>query len=107
MKLTKSIQNEIYNNKLIITKADKGKTLIILNEEEYKQKVGNFIHKNQFTRINKDPTQQYQKIIKQTLIQNTNTIQKEHRWKYTNMNPTALTLHATVKLHKNITPLDP
>jgi hypothetical protein len=106
-KLIKNIQNKIYNNKLIITKAVKGKTLITLTEEEYKQKVRNFIHNNQFTRINKDPNQQHQTIIKQTLKQNTNTVQKEHRWKYTNMNPSAPTLHATVKLHKHNTPIRP
>jgi hypothetical protein len=37
-KLIRNIQEKIRNNKLIITKADKGKTLIILTEEEFKQK---------------------------------------------------------------------
>jgi hypothetical protein len=106
-KTIRNIQDKIRNNKLTITKADKGKTLSILTEEEYKQKVKNFIHNNQFTRINKDPTQQYQKIIKQTLRQCNNIIQKEHTWKYTNMNPSAPNLHATIKLHKHNTPIRP
>jgi hypothetical protein len=57
--------------------------------------------------INKDPTQQYQKIIKQTLNQCNNIIQKEHKWKYINMNTTAPNLHATIKLHKQNTPIRP
>jgi hypothetical protein len=56
--------------------------------------------------INKDPTQQYQKIIKQTLNQ-CNIIKKEHRWKYTNMNLTAPNLHATIKVNKQNTPIRP
>jgi hypothetical protein len=36
-----------------------------------------------------------------------NIIQKENTWKYTNMNPTAPTLHATVKLHKENKPIRP
>jgi hypothetical protein len=51
--------------------------------------------------------QQYKKITKQTLKQYTNIIQKEHRWKYTNMNPTAPILHATIKLHTHNTPIRP
>jgi hypothetical protein len=63
--------------------------------EEYKHKIINFIQDNHFTLINKDPTQQYQKIVKETLKQCNIIIQKEHRWRYTNMNPVAPNLHAT------------
>jgi hypothetical protein len=34
-------------------------------------------------------------------------IQKEQKWKYTNMNPTAPNLHATIKLHKQNAPIRP
>jgi hypothetical protein len=59
-----NIINKILKNKLTITKADKGKTQVILREEEYKHKITNFIHDNHFIMINKHPTQQYQKIVK-------------------------------------------
>jgi hypothetical protein len=39
--------------------------------------------------MNKNPTQQYKKIIKQTLKQCNDIIQKEHKWRYINMNPIA------------------
>jgi hypothetical protein len=42
-------------------------------------------------------------MVKQTLKQCNNIIQKEHRWKYTHMNPVAPNLHATIKLHKQNT----
>ena len=102
-----NIKNKISENKLTITKADKGKTLVILTQDEYKHKVKSFIQDNQFQKIRNDPTQQYQKMVKQTLKQCNNIIQKEHRWRYTNMNPIAPNLHATIKLHKQNTPIRP
>jgi hypothetical protein len=56
-----SIRKKIDINKSIITKADKGKTLVILTKEEYNQKIKNFIQNNHYKKINKNPTQQYQK----------------------------------------------
>jgi hypothetical protein len=96
-------KNKILKNKLTITKSDKGKTLVITTQEEYKHKTINFIHDNNFT----TKTQQYQKIVKQTFKQCSNIIQKEDRWKYMNMNPTAPNLHATVKLHNQNAPIRP
>ena len=106
-KIALNIKRKMLDNKLVITKADKGKTLVIITEEEYQQKIMKFIHENNFTLINKDPTQQYQNNIKQTIKICTNIIQKEQKWKYTNMNPMAPNLHATIKLHKHNTPIRP
>jgi hypothetical protein len=55
--------------------------------------------------INKNPTQQYQKIVKQTLKHCNNIIQKEDRWRYMNMNLAAPNLYATINLHKKNTPI--
>jgi hypothetical protein len=74
-----SIRRKIDINKLIITKADKGKTLVILTKEEYNHKIKNFIQNNHYVKINKIPTQQCQKIIKQTLKQCNNIIPKEYK----------------------------
>jgi hypothetical protein len=73
------IKRKIQDNKLTITKADKGKTLVILTEEEYQQKTMKFIQDNHFILINKDPTQQYQSNIKQTIKLCKTIIQKEQR----------------------------
>jgi hypothetical protein len=51
-------------NQPIITKADKGKTLVVLTQEEYKHRINNLIQNNHFTNINDNPTHYYQKIIK-------------------------------------------
>jgi hypothetical protein len=42
-------------------------------QEEYKHRINNFMHNNQFTTINNNPNQYYQKIIKQTLKRCNNT----------------------------------
>jgi hypothetical protein len=102
-----NIKIKIQKNKLIITKADKGKTLVILTQEEYEHKISNFILDNKFIKSDKNPTQQCQKSIKHALKQCNNIIQKEDKWKYMNMNPIAPNLHATIKLHKHNTPVRP
>jgi hypothetical protein len=61
------MKTKIKTNQLIITQADKGKTLVILTQEDYKHKTYNFAQDNQFTTINNKPTQHYQKIVEQTL----------------------------------------
>jgi hypothetical protein len=69
--------------------------------------VYNFIHENQFSITNNNPTHKYQKAIKLTLKQFDNIIPKERKWKYTNMNPTAPNRHATINLHKQNKPIRP
>jgi hypothetical protein len=101
------IKHKLSTNNLIITKADKVKTVVILTQDEYKQKVYNFIHNNKFTATNNNPTQHYQKIINQTLKESNNSIQKDTIWRYTNMNPASPSLHATIKLHKPNMPIRP
>ena len=53
----------------IIVQADKGKTIVIINAEEYSKKVLTFITDNNFHLIQKDPTTKYQQLIHRTLQQ--------------------------------------
>jgi hypothetical protein len=61
-RIKREIKNKITIKELTITKEDKGKTLVILTQEEYRHNVNNFIQDNQFTIINNNPTQHYQKV---------------------------------------------
>jgi hypothetical protein len=56
--IIKNIKQKLNNNSLI--KADKGKTLVILPTETYKTKIQDFIQNKQFTKLNTNPTDQYQ-----------------------------------------------
>jgi hypothetical protein len=62
-----------------IAKANKGKTITILTQDEYKQKK-TFIQENNFRIINNNPTQQYQQEIMLALKQSKSVIKKE-TWK--------------------------
>jgi hypothetical protein len=72
-----NIKRKMIANQLIIAKADKGKTITLLRQDEYKQQTNAFTQENNFVTINNNPTQQYQKEIKQTLKQCKHIIQKE------------------------------
>jgi hypothetical protein len=51
-------------NNLIVTKADKGNTLLIVQQDEYNKKVDEFITQNNFTRVANNRTNKQQKAIK-------------------------------------------
>jgi hypothetical protein len=57
-----NIKNKSAENELTITQADEGKTVRIPRIENYKQQVNNFIQKNQFTMLNRNPMQNYKKV---------------------------------------------
>jgi hypothetical protein len=99
-KLIADIKSKISANKLNITKADKGKTIVICTQEECPSKVNNFIQDNKFTVINNNSTYHYQNTIKQTEKQSNIIIQQETIPRYTNMNLASPSLHATIQLHK-------
>jgi hypothetical protein len=61
-----NIRNKLTENGVTITKAGKGKTIVILSEK-YKQKVNSFIQDKQFRIPNNNPTQKYKETIKQVL----------------------------------------
>jgi len=45
----------------MITKADKGRSVVVIDKDVYQQKFKNFVQENHFTKIYKDPTEVYQK----------------------------------------------
>ena len=53
----------------IIVQADKGKTVVIINSQEYCKKVHIFITENNLHLIQNDPTTKYQQLIHRTLQQ--------------------------------------
>jgi hypothetical protein len=52
-----NLRKKITDNKLILTKADKGKTIVILHQQEYNQKVVHLMECNHISEITKDPTE--------------------------------------------------
>jgi hypothetical protein len=55
-KILKSIQSKLRNNNAIITRADKGKSIVILPSQQYNLKLQDFIQNNNFKTTHTDPT---------------------------------------------------
>jgi hypothetical protein len=54
------IKDKINNNNLIATRADKGRTVVIMQKHDYELKISEFID-DHLAETNIDPTKQYQK----------------------------------------------
>ena len=63
----KQIQIILEQNNLMIAKADRGRTMVIICKDTLVQKFDMFIQKNRIIRLNKDPTESFQKHIQQTM----------------------------------------
>jgi hypothetical protein len=89
----------------VAVKADKGRMIIIINKEQYKQKTTNFINKNQFHKLEKDRTEHYHKQIQHAVHKCNALISKQHM-KYLNQPRTmAPTLNVRVKIQKENNPI--
>jgi hypothetical protein len=91
----------------MITRADKGNSLVILPTQQYESKVHNFLQANQFQTISTDPTKSYQTQIRKTIHSSRTPIPHDSKWKYINMNPSAPTIKGLIKLHKPVQPIRP
>jgi hypothetical protein len=91
----------------MVTKADKGNTLIIMYTSEYNKKINNFINNNNFIQDTCNITNRLQRDIRNSINECHHLIPKEDRWKYINMNPTAPTIRGLIKIHKAEAPIRP
>jgi hypothetical protein len=106
-KIITNLKKKIKEHNLIVTKADKGNTLVIIEQNEYHQKIKDFITQNNFTKVPNNHTNKQQKAIKAAINECKITIKQTEKWKYTNMNPIAPRIHGTIKLHKENKPIRP
>jgi len=106
-KIVHSIQRKVKEQGAIITKADKGNTKVIQPTHQYETKLQDFLRNNDFRTKATDPTKTFLTKIMSTIKQSLILIAKVHKWKYTNMNPTAITNKGLIKLHKPDKPIRP
>ena len=91
------IRKILQRNNLTIARADKNRAIVIINKNSLDQKLREFIQENGITRLNKDPTDLYQKQIQQALQKCDALIEKgKHRY-LMNVRPTAPNLNAYIK----------
>ncbi|GFG35868.1 hypothetical protein Cfor_05241 [Coptotermes formosanus] len=106
-KVSKQIKYKLSQPKAIIVKADKGNTIITLSEAHYHNKTKEFIDNSNFKPITSNPTNTYQKSIKQAINKCNLLIPKELKWKYSNLKPTATSLRSLIKFYKAGAPIRP
>ena len=67
-KVINQIKRKLTDAKAVVTKADKERSLIILYESNYNNKIHTFISKNNFTQLTQDITTIYNAELEQSLI---------------------------------------
>lgn len=105
--IIKSIKQKMLVNNIILTRADKGGSTVLMNKQEYVNKVGDFIYKERIQRLSKDPTSKYQAEIKKALKNTTAALSDRQKYQMTTMNPSAPCLYALLKTHKEEFPIRP
>ena len=81
LKIIKGINKKLTDNGAIVTKSDKGNSLIILYLHDYDTKVRDFIDNNSFTIEPTDPTKKYQAEIRKNLNQCKQIVAENQKWK--------------------------
>jgi len=96
----------VHRNNAIITKADKGNSLVVTYDTSYSNKIHDFIHKNgAIETCNK--TTVFQREVKRTLSLSKTLIRPESKWRFVNMNPQTPRLKGMIKVHKDNMPIRP
>jgi hypothetical protein len=88
-------------------RADKGKTVVIIDTDEYTKKVHNFLTENNFHTLPKDPTNRDHKHLLKILQQSNLVIDKKQIKQLTQKELQPPTLNAQIKLHKPGHPIRP
>jgi len=89
----------------MISKADKGNSIVILYLEDYHRKVQNFIDNNNFVALKKDPTKKFHNKVGIAIKSCQSILPKNSNKKLTNMNPTAPNICGLPKIHKADCPI--
>jgi hypothetical protein len=88
----KKIKTKLEDADAIVTKADKGNSVIIVYENEYNRKIHTFISNNSFSSSNHDITKKLQHTVRTTINECNYIIPKDTKWKYINLNPLTPTI---------------
>jgi len=107
VKVMNSIRDKVRNNKTLITKADKGSSIIIVYQSEYEQKVLDFISNSGAEEVNSNITTEFQKYLRSTINSCKSLIDTEKKGKLINLNPETSPLRGLIKVQEEGTPIHP
>jgi len=94
-------------NKALITKADKGSSLTIVYQNDYEQKVLDFIANSGAEIVNSNITTKFQKYLRSTINSCKSLIDTEKKGRLINLNPETPPLRGLIKIHKEEKPILP
>jgi hypothetical protein len=97
----------ILDQVIILVKADKGKTSVIIHTDDYTEKTQTFLMDNNFQTLSKNPTDKFQKHLIKTLQQCNRIIPKQQIKYLIQKKPQPPTLNAQIKIHKPGNPIRP
>ena len=106
-RIIKTIRTKLKENNAIITKAGKGNSIIIVIQKDYTDKIDKFISSSQFDVLKSDPTNTYQKQIRNTLNSCKAIIHNEMKPRLINLNPKSPNMIGLIKVHKQENPIRP
>ncbi|XP_049853633.1 uncharacterized protein LOC126334934 [Schistocerca gregaria] len=104
---TKKLKEKLQANNIIVTRADKGNSTVLINNEQYIEKTMDFISSNNITKLKSDPTARFQTYIKNNLREIRHILTDKQKQHITQKNPKAPTLRSQPKVHKPHIPLRP
>ena len=103
----KMVVDKIKANNLTVSKADKGNVLTIQNIDVLQNKTEEFLNNPLYKKSKIDPTNRYQKEIRQVIKQADLVIDKSNNYCFLNLNPSSPKLRASTKIHKMNYPIRP
>jgi uridine kinase len=65
--IMRDINQKLQDHNSIIAQADKGKTIVITQKQEYDQFINTFINNNDFMLLPQDPTNTFQRSVKESI----------------------------------------
>ncbi|XP_072380863.1 uncharacterized protein [Diabrotica undecimpunctata] len=105
--LLKSIKQKIYRDSLVLSKADKGNCVVILEQTQYIEKVESFLSDNSFVVLEKNPLNTFINKTKAMVKLFNDTITKFNNRKLIVSNPITPRLYGLPKIHKHNCPIRP
>jgi hypothetical protein len=102
--IIKGINQKLVRENAMIVRADKGKTMVIINSDEYSKKVHTFLTENNFHTLQENPTKDHKQLLK-TLQQCNLSIDKKQMKYLTQKEPQLPTLKVQIKLYKPSSPI--
>ena len=106
-KVLKKIKSMSKEENLTIVKADKGNTIVILDKADYVSKVNDFLDSQNLSILNRDPTSNFNAIVKSFVKSSKMTCSEKDLFHLINMNPQPPKLYGLPKIHKDSIPIRP